>query len=177
MKPIIPKTPSCPQLSSDEIKFLTSVTFEKAVAPKPCDLLFVFAGTHPGHWERAIEAYQKGYAKQILVTGGRSLTGTAHKDWDEESESEAAVICQHLFSAGIPKEKVISEHHSTNTLENVLFAKKIFDFNTISSIMFICKSHATGRQRRTLAKYLPSAMTYVPFTFDAVYKGEKLSRE
>ena len=66
---------------------------------------------------------------------------------------KTAVICQYLSSAGIPKEKVISEYHSTNTLENGLFAKKIFDFNTTSSIMFICKSHASGRQRQTLAKY------------------------
>jgi len=111
-----------------EISFLTKSVFGKIIEPQSCDVLFVFSGTHPGHWEKAIEAYQKGYVRRIIVTGGRSLTGTPHPDWNGHTEAE--VIIQHLLAAGIPEEAIKSESSSSNTLENVLFAKEIFDFNT-----------------------------------------------
>ncbi|KXT77501.1 hypothetical protein STRDD11_02561 [Streptococcus sp. DD11] len=176
MRPIIPKSPEAPEnFSEEETDFLTTVTFGEKVEPQACDVLFVFSGTHPGHWEKAIEAYQKGYVKKILVTGGRSLTGTAHPDW--KGDTEAEVIIQHLLAAGIPEEAIVSENSSSNTLENVLFAKEIFDFNSVRSVMFICKSHATGRQWRTLAKHLPKHLTHVPYTFNAFYKDIEISRE
>ncbi|MFC3927142.1 YdcF family protein [Streptococcus caprae] len=177
MKPIIPKTPEVPELSTEEIAFLTEVTFGKAIPPKSCDALFIFSGTHPGHWEKAIEAYQRGLVKRIIVTGGRSLTGTPHEDWNLENPSEAAVIIKHLIDAGVPEDIIVSEYKSTNTLENVLFAKEVFDFTSIQSLLFICKSHATGRQWRTLAKHLPDHLSYVAYTFDAVYQGTPLSRD
>ena len=83
MKPIIPKSPEVPkEFSNKEISFLTQSVFGKIIESQPCDVLFVFSGTHPGHWEKAIEAYQKGYVRRIIVTGGRSLTGTPHPDWN-----------------------------------------------------------------------------------------------
>lgn len=175
MKAMISKTPEVPQLSNEEIAFLTNVIFGEYQAPKTCDALFVFSGTHPGHWEKAIEAYQNGLARQLIVTGGRSLTGKPHEDW--QGETEAAVIRDHLLAAGIPEEAIVYEDRSTNTLENVLFAKEVFDFDAISTLLFVCKSHVTGRQGRTLAKHLPDHLTYVPYTFDAAYKGVTLSRE
>ncbi|SNU91024.1 DUF218 domain [Streptococcus merionis] len=143
--------------------------------PQPCDVLFIFSGTHPGHWEKAIEAYQKGYAKTIIVTGGRSLTGTAHPDW--QGETEAGVIINHLIAAGIPSSSIVAEKQSTNTLENVLYAKKIFDFDAIKSLMFICKSHATGRQWRTLTKHLPQHIPMIPYTFDTAYQETTITRD
>lgn len=175
MKPIIPKTPDVPELSAEEIDFLTEVTFGSQILPVHCDALFVFSGTHPGHWEKAIEAYQKGLVKKMIVTGGLSLTGTPHADW--QGETEAEVIISHLLVAGIPKESIFYENCSTNTLENVLFAKEVFDFNSIQSLMFICKSHVTGRQWRTLVKHLPTHLHYVPYTFDAFYKEIPISRD
>lgn len=43
--------------------------------------------------------------------------------------------------------------------------------------MFICKSHATGRQLRTLTKYLPATIDYIPYTFNAEYSGNIVSRQ
>ena len=110
MKPIIPKSPEVPkEFSNKEISFLTKSVFGKIIEPQPCDVLFVFSGTHPGHWEKAIEAYQKGYVRRIIVTGGRSLTGTPHPDWNGHTEAE--VIIQHLLAAGIPE--AVSYTHLT----------------------------------------------------------------
>lgn len=176
MRPIIPKSPEVPKEFSDkEISFLTKSVFGEIIEPQSCDVLFVFSGTHPGHWEKAIEAYQKGYIRRIVVTGGRSLTGTPHPDWNGHTEAE--VIIQHLLVAGIPEEAIKSENSSSNTLENVLFAKEIFDFNTVETVMFICKSHATGRQWRTLAQHLPEHLRYIPYTFNAFYKDVEIGRD
>ncbi|MDQ0222825.1 uncharacterized SAM-binding protein YcdF (DUF218 family) [Streptococcus moroccensis] len=175
MKPIIPKSPDVPDLSAEDILFLTEVTFGPSIAPSPCDVLFVFSGTHPGHWEKAIEAYQKGLYQTILVTGGRSLTGTPHPDWTGETESD--IIIHHLLAAGVPESVIISEKKSTNTLENVTCAKQVFDFAQISSLLFVCKAHATGRQWRTLTKHLPAHITIVPYAFDTIYQGLPITRD
>lgn len=175
LKSLISKMPPVPKLTQNDVAFLTEMTFGKECSPTRCDVLFVFSGTHPGHWETAIEAYQKGFSKKIIVTGGKSLTGTPHSDW--QGESEAEVIVNHLLAAGIPKTAIVFEEKSTNTLENVLYAKEIFDFNAIKSVMFICKAHAAGRQLRTLMKHLPDHLDYVPYTFNATYGGCELSRQ
>lgn len=178
MKPIIPKTPAVPKLSEEEIAFLTNLTFGELVSPRVCDSLFVFGGTHAGHWEKAIEAYQSGLVRHIIVTGGVSPTSTPNPNWQYGKETpEAEVIVKYLLAADIPNEVILYENRSTNTLENVLFAKEIFDFERIHSLMFVCKSHVTGRQWRTLAKHLPDHLNFVPFTFDATYKGISISRD
>lgn len=178
MKPIISKTPDVPELSKEEVAFLTEVAFGQFISPQACDALFVFGGTHSGHWEKAIEAYQLGLVKEIIVTGGISPTGTPNPDWTHGKEfTEAEVIVEHLLEAGIPQESIIYENSSTNTLENVLFAKEVFDFTAIQSLLFVCKSHVAGRQWRTLVKHLPNHLKFIPFTFDAAYEGISLSRD
>lgn len=178
MKPIIPKAPEAPkEFSLEERHFLTETTFLPSVEPEKCDVLFIFSGTHPGHWEKAIEAWEKGYVEVIIVTGGRSLTGEAHPDWVDKGQTEADVIIEHLMQAGVPTEAIVAEKVSTNTLENVIRAKEVFDFSKIKSLMFICKAHATGRQWRTLAKHLPSDLTYVPYAFDTTYQGTVIGRD
>jgi hypothetical protein len=43
-------------------------------------------------------------------------------------------------------------------------------------MLFISKNHASGRQYRTLAQHIPNDITYVPYGFDAVYKGVPVTR-
>lgn len=56
MKPLISKSPDVPSLSTEEMAFLTTLTFGKKMMPQPCDVLFIFSGTHPSHWEKANKA-------------------------------------------------------------------------------------------------------------------------
>ncbi|MDF2958516.1 MAG: hypothetical protein K0S39_251 [Paenibacillus sp.] len=174
-QPRIPKDPAVPDLTAIQIARLTEIVF---LDPKvvPCDAIFVFGGTHPGHWEATIEAYREGLGQKIIVTGGVSPTGVKHEAWQDEQMPEARVIVNHLIEAGIPKGSIVYENRSRNTLENVLFAKEVFDFNSIASLLFVCKSHGAGRQYRTLAKYLPLEIRYIPYGFDAVYEGEAINR-
>jgi hypothetical protein len=44
--------------------------------------------------------------------------------------------------------------------------------------LFVCKNHVAGRQYRTLAQHLPKSISnYIPFGFNAVYRGTEVSRE
>ncbi|MCA0988478.1 YdcF family protein [Guptibacillus algicola] len=177
MKPVIPKEPSMPELSIEEMTYISTLVFGNKQEPELCDVLFIYSGTHPGHWEKAIEAYQNGYAKSIIVTGGKSLTGVPHPDWDKEVESEADVILTYLLEAGVPQDIITYEKKSTNTLENVLYAKEVYDFSSTKSILFVCKSHVAGRQYRTLAKHLSEEIRYIPYTFDCYYNDVRVGRD
>jgi uncharacterized SAM-binding protein YcdF (DUF218 family) len=176
MKPIISKEPGAPDFSEKKIKDLTEIVFGEKKKKISCDALFVFSGTHPGHWKKAIEAYKKGYCSEIIVTGGKSLTGVPHPDWPDDSVKEADVIISQLLKAGIQQEKVFHENQSTNSLENVLYAKGIYDFTRIQRLMYICKSHVAGRQERTLRKHLGEHLEFIPFAFDAEYQGVVVNR-
>lgn len=179
MKPIIPREPIVADLNQGEVEFLTELTFGMNIKPNVCDALFIFSGTHSGHWEKAIEAYEKGYIQKIVVTGGRSLTGIPHPEWEGnqyKEYSEADVIISYLQKAGIPNHEIAYEDQSTNSLENVLYAKEVFDFSSVKSLMVVCKSHVAGRQLRTLMKHLPEEIEYIPYTFPTIYSGIEVNR-
>jgi len=100
-----------------------------------------------------------------------------HPQWRDANTPEADIIVEKLMENGVKAEDIVFENQSRNTLENVLFAKKIFDFSTLDSLLFVCKNHAAGRQYRTLAQQISHPVRYVPFGFDAVFGGEVISRE
>lgn len=76
----------------------------------------------------------------------------------------------------MPDSVLTVERQSTNTLENVLEARKVFPFSSIRRLLFVCKSHTAGRQYLTLAQHLPAELDYVPYTFDADYGGVPVGR-
>ncbi len=173
---MIEREPEVPILTPETITFLTEVVFGAEREPEVCELGFIFSSTHPLHWDKALEAYQKGWVHQFLVTGGRSKTGQTHPDWQGGNKSEAEVIIAHLKGAGIPEHAILHENQSSNSLENVLFAKRIFDFSKVRKVMVICKSHVAGRQIRTLAQHIPDSVELIPYTFDTAYQGQVIRR-
>jgi hypothetical protein len=106
-KPLIPKEIVVPPLNSDQIEALTNIIFMKYRTPEPCDVMFVFGGTHPGHWEKAIEAYRKGLSKKIIVTGGVSPTGVKHPEWRDTNKPEAEVIVTELIKNGVREDAIV----------------------------------------------------------------------
>ncbi|KUO97209.1 YdcF family protein [Ferroacidibacillus organovorans] len=174
--PLIPKEPIVPDLTSKQIEQLTDITFLPDVTPVLSDAVFVFGGTHPGHWERPIEAYKKGLSKKIIVTGGVSPTGIKHTDWKSPNTPEAEIIIAELLQNGVRRKDIVYENRSRNTLENILFTKEVFDFSTIQSVLIVCKNHAAGRQYRTFAKHIPYPISCISFGFDAEYRGRMISR-
>jgi len=80
--PYIPKEPNVPPFTDAQIRELTDIVFLKEIEAVPCDAIFIFGGTHPGHWEVPIEAYRKRICKQFIVTGGISPAGVKHVKWE-----------------------------------------------------------------------------------------------
>lgn len=113
MKPLIPKEPDVPELNDYQIEKLTEITFLEQIEPSYCDAIFIFAGTHPGHWEKAIEAYKLGLSHQIIVTGGVSPTGVKHPDWKDPDTPEANIIIEELIKSGISRECITFENRSS----------------------------------------------------------------
>ncbi|MBM6616334.1 YdcF family protein [Bacillus suaedaesalsae] len=165
---MIAKEPNTPNFSDDQIRELTDIVFLEEKLPSPCDVIFVFGGTHSGHWEKAIEAYFNGLGNKLIVTGGFNPKVKLY---------ESREIVKYLVEAGIPKRDIVFEDKSSNTLENVLFAKEVFNFGAINTVLFICKSYAAGSQYRTLVQHLPGHLEFVNFSFDAKFNGTTVARD
>jgi uncharacterized SAM-binding protein YcdF (DUF218 family) len=154
-------------LSPALIDEITEIVFgPQTKAPEPCDIIFVFGGSHPGLWEKASEAYFAGLGKDILVTGGYRPTAQRHPSWRYGTTPEAHVIRRKLIELGVPQEIISFEDRSTNTLENVLFGMQAYDFSRINSILAVCKCYAVGRQCRTLQEHLAPDVKVIPYAFD-----------
>lgn len=178
MNPLIAKEPeNIPDLTKVQIDWLTDIVFYYGDKPKACDAVFVFGGTHPGHWEKAIEAYHTGLSSTFVVTGGVSPTGTKHAAWEERTALESHVIKRRIIEAGVPEESIFYEDRSRNSMENVVYALEVFDFTKVNSLLVITKEHVAGRQIRTLQKHLLEKVRFVPFGFPAVYSGEGITRD
>ena len=150
--------------------------FLEETPPRSCDVLFVFGGTDPGHWQTALRAYRSGYAPRMVVTGGIKPGAPRHFAWIDGESSEARVIVRELVARGVPLFTIAWEDRSRNSLENVRCALAVFDFAAVRSLMFVGKSLGAGRQLATLRKVLPGGIALVPFTFDAEFQGTLVDR-
>lgn len=168
---MIPKFPAVPELTKEQIEELTKVVFCSDQQIKKADLIFVFGSTDPGAVQKTLEAYQNGIIKEILISGGGATHEKKHESWTDGSKSEAQSIKDKLLLNGVPEEIITIEDRSTNSKENVLYSKQIFDFSNISSLLFVSKSHAAGRQYRTLRKYLPHNIEMAPYSYETVLNG------
>lgn len=168
----IPKYPEVPKLTNKQIEHITEIVFFNEIKPKKCDAIFIFGGSHPGNWQKPLEAYQNGLGDRIIATGGGSLSNMRHPEWEDVGMSEAEVIVKNLVEEGVPRDAISYETSSMYSIANVIEAKKVFDFTAINRLLFVCKSIATGRQYRTLTKHLPSHVEFVPYPFDTSFDGQ-----
>ncbi len=168
---MIPKFPAVPDLTNEQIEELTIEVFCNDQKIKKADLIFVFGSTDPGAFQKTLDAYQKGIIKEILISGRGATHGKKHESWMDGSKSEAQSIKDKLLLNGVPEEIINIEDRSTNSKENVLYSKQIFDFSNISSLLFVSKCHAAGRQYRTLRKYLPNNIEMGPYSYETIING------
>ncbi len=101
---------------------------------------------------RAADVYHAGYADRILFVGGY---GKVTKDlWHVPEADKFAEIA---IEKRVPKDKIILENSSSNTGENIQFAKRLLaDMNiTIQSAIIICKPYKERRDYATFRKQWP----------------------
>jgi uncharacterized SAM-binding protein YcdF (DUF218 family) len=156
-----------PSLTPGLIGEITEIVFGPVMAsPEPCDIIFIFGGSHPGLWEKTAEAYHAGLGKAILATGGHKPRVQYHSSWTDGTTPESHVIRRELIKLHVPDEIIFVEDKSTNSLENVLFAKDVYDFTKVTSILAVCKCYGAGRQCRTLKQHVDPSVKVIPYSFD-----------
>ena len=140
-------------------------------------MLFVFGGTHPGSWKTAFELFRANQIEQIILTGGIKPGAIRHSSWTYGDRPESHVMRELLLALGVPDSSIIMEDQSVDTLQNILFAKELFDFTSIQTLGFVCKSYAAGRQLRTLKKHLPGYISFIAFPFTtSPWEDHRISR-
>lgn len=145
-------------------KEITDYVFIEA-QPKKADLIFIFGAVSSGAEEKsakkAFELYKNNFASKILISGGVN---------EITKQSESKEICDNLIKLGVKKEDIILENESTNTLENVLFSKKIIEekigFENIKTILAVMKSYHARRAIMTLKKHFPKNIEFLPIPYD-----------
>ncbi len=119
---------------------------------KAADLLFVF-GTREDVPRRIVEAvrlWREGMFRWAIVSGGATPGAGL---------SECEVIKAAMVAHGIPAERVLEEHHATNTGENVVFSLPILDaalgLCNIRSVICLGNSWTARRYAMTLHRHWP----------------------
>jgi uncharacterized SAM-binding protein YcdF (DUF218 family) len=119
---------------------------------KPADLLFVF-GTREDvglRVDEAVRLWCEGLFRWSIVSGGVT-PGSAL--------SECAIIKAALVARGIPPERILEEHRSTNTGENVIFSLPILEsalgLNNIRSVICLGNTWTARRYPMTLHRHWP----------------------
>jgi uncharacterized SAM-binding protein YcdF (DUF218 family) len=128
--------------------------------PRQADLAFVFGTRHPDPAHIAAELFGQGMVRYVALTGGHSRLGV----------HEALTHLKILLDAGVPRERVIVERSSTNTLENVtralpLIADRI-ELKRIEAVVVVAKWYHCRRATMTLKRHLPPGIRYYTRTYE-----------
>jgi uncharacterized SAM-binding protein YcdF (DUF218 family) len=119
---------------------------------KPADLLFVF-GTSEDVARRADEAvrlWREGFCRWSIVSGGITPGSKL---------SECEIIKAAMVERGVPPERILEEHRSTNTGENVMFSLSVIEaalgLENIRSVICLGNSWTARRYPMTLHQHWP----------------------
>ncbi len=134
------------------------------------DIAFVFGtwNAWKGSVEKATELYKSGFVPKLIFSGGiNKKTGVI----------EGEAMAEEAIKLGVPRNDVLIENKSTNTLENVLFSLGVIDkelgLQNIKVMTAVVKNYHARRALMTLRKHIPphiqlkaAAYTsdYYPFT-------------
>ncbi len=80
----------------------------------------------------ALRLYNKNKSKLIIVSGG-----VPYKSIDGTERTESTDMKDILMDFGIPKENIIEENRSRNTVENALYVKEIMEAKGIKKILLV----------------------------------------
>jgi uncharacterized SAM-binding protein YcdF (DUF218 family) len=119
---------------------------------RPAALLFVF-GTREDVERRvdeAVKLWREGMFRWSIVSGGVT---------PGSSLSECEIIKAAMVAQGIPPERILEEHRSTNTGENVIFSLPILEaalgLKNIRSLICLGNSWTARRYAMTLQRHWP----------------------
>lgn len=121
-------------LAQRDVPEVNARTLQAALGAPQVDLLLLYGGSIPEGCRLAGELYQKGIARQMMISGGEGHT-TDHlrmemqrlyPDMRNAGRMESEVIAGYLGRAfEIPMADLILEKESTNCGENVIFTRRV----------------------------------------------------
>lgn len=143
-------------MNKDNIKAIEDFLIVKNDKIKRASIALIFGGKDLKFSDRAAKLFKKNYCDYILISGGRNkkLNGITEADWHKDN----------LVKQGIPKNKVLLEPKATNSLENVLFSKKVIlkRFGKLpKKLIVIGKSFHGRRILMTLRKNFSKDTEYI----------------
>jgi len=129
--------------------------------PEHAGLAFVFGTRHAQPAHMAAGLFQRGIVEWIVLTGGSNrLTGLL----------EAQAHLEIVLAEGVPRERVVVESSSTNTLENVVLALPLLEerglLQTLRSVVAVCKWYHCRRAVMTLKRHMPAGVRYSTVTYE-----------
>jgi uncharacterized SAM-binding protein YcdF (DUF218 family) len=134
--------------------------------PKRADLAFVFGTRHPEPAHMAAALYESGLVQHIVLTGGQGPSGV----------HEALRHLDVLLAQGVPRERVVVEATSTNTLENVTLALPLLaervDLGCVEAVVVLTKWYHCRRAMMTLRHHLPAGIRY----YTRIYEPDVVRR-
>lgn len=149
-----------------EISKITKYIFIES-KPEKADLVFVFGTRHKEVVLKVFELYKNKLISKILISGGKNRI---------THENEADMLSQELIRLGIKKEDILLEDESTNSLENVLFSKKVIEekigFNNIKKMIVVTKNYHIRRALMTIKKHFPKNIEILPVSYDIGFNKE-----
>lgn len=104
----------------------------------------------------ALQLYQEGKIKKILITGGQGLNPS-------NPQSEAEVLQRFLLMTGVPAEDVMIEDQAKNTRENALFTKNFLEekgINTNQEFVLITSAFHMNRSKKCFDKVGLQTVTF-----------------
>ncbi len=108
----------------------------------------------------AVNAYKNGRATKIILCGGKL------RNFPDGKYSEAEHMRQAALALGVPKEDIIIEEKSQNTIENLLFAlvemQRAFWLNKVHRVLLVTTAYHM-RRSLAMARYLfPEHIAVIP---------------
>ena len=112
----------------------------------------------------AVEAYGKGRAHKILLSGG------AVRDFAEGRMTEAEHMRMHAINMGVAPEDIIVDNLSLNTVENMFGSlmelQRSFWINRVKKVLLVTSSYHMRRSLALARYYFPKHIEVIPCPAD-----------
>lgn len=100
------------------------------------DIIIVLSGDDEGQRLRhAFSLYQRGYAREILLSGATNL-------WEETGID---LMKKYLIQLGVPQKDILSEKLSESTVENASFSRHLLEERGLKSAIVVTSPTHTRR--------------------------------
>lgn len=125
------------------------------------DLAMVFGTQYREPLKAVKQVYYDRLVETILLSGG---------DNRNTGRNEAREMALSLIDMGIAMADIVIEDKSTNTLENVLFSKRVIEeeigFERARRMIVVAKNYHSRRAMMTLKRHFPEGIEFLPVTYD-----------